>query len=187
MLRMAFQGVVLALAAASATACLGGQTGEPGSGLPACPPQQVVATAPWQGTTVKAAVQVFTGQYRTPLQWQQERLGASDNPPVAFQDDLTLTVDYVDADARVACNGKLDAPVTVTVTTSASGLAESGAGNLEVVSTSGALSAVLSFELGRVSIDAGLAPVATGTPPSGGMNVYDPTLPGKSAQFVGKP
>lgn len=194
MARMVLQGVLLRGAAlalcAALTACdlLGGQTGEPTAAH--CGPDQVTATSAWASTTVVAAVQRFVGQYSTPLQWQTKALGESDNAVVAFPDDLVLKVEYAAASASpaITCQDSLRVHVTVALTTSASGIAESGDGILEIVSgASGALTAQLIYASAALSLDAGLVPVESAQPPSGGFDALDVRLPGKSARFIGEP
>jgi hypothetical protein len=165
------------LSAALATACLGGQTGQPSSAT--CGGEQLSSSAVWRDTTVGAAAAVFAATYEAPVLWQ---------PPVAdSQDRLQLTIVYDGGSVRRGCDDRLTVPVTVTLTTSESGIAESGAATLEIAGRSGALVAELSYVGERVALDARLNEVTAGVTVAGDFESLDAELPGASAGFAVEP
>jgi hypothetical protein len=121
------------------------------------------------------------------LLWQQEPLSSSTQTPVDLEDQLLLTIAYDGADAIRDCGGVLSVPVTVTLTTSESGIAESGDATLELSPSSGALAGSLSYESDRLALDAMLAEVARGVTLAGGFDALDEDLPGASAGFAVEP
>jgi hypothetical protein len=185
MVRLAFRGAIGVLSAALATACLGGQTGEPTSG--GCPGTQVSSSAAWGKTTVGAAAEAFAGTYEAPLLWHEEPRSASTQPPLDFEDRLQLTIAYDDASAIRDCASGLHVPVTVTLTSSESGIAESGDAWIELSRSSAPLVGNLSYESDRVTLDARLEEVSGGVTLAGDLDSLDEDLPGASASFAVEP
>jgi hypothetical protein len=173
MLRLTLRGAIGVLSAALATACLGGQTGQPGSLH--CNNSQLSPSAAWGDTTVRAGAEALAGTYEVPLIWQPAALDLEDN--------LQLTIVYDGGSALRDCNDRLRVPVTVTLTTSESGIAESGDATLELPGPSSALAGSLSYEGERVALDATLAEVAGGVALAGSFESLDEDLPGASASF----
>src|SRR5207244_2550776 len=103
--------------------------------------------------------------------------------------ELTLSIAYSGASAMSTncATTQLPVPVTVTLMTSASGIAESGAGTLSLTSSSSGVSGLLDYKSPRMTLSATLRPVAEGVAPSGGFDTLDPQLPGASAKFEGVP
>jgi hypothetical protein len=161
-----------------ATACLGGQTGQPGSAT-SCDNHQLSSSAEWGDTTVAAAAATFAGTYDAPLLWQQV---AAD-----FQDRLQLSIFYDGGGARRGCDGRLAVPVTVTLSTSESDITESGDATLEIAVSSGGLVGDLSYAGERVALDARLTEVAAGVSLVGDFASLDEELPGASAGFAMEP
>lgn len=185
MVRLAFRGAVGVLWAALATACLGGQTGQPDS--LECGATQLSPTASWSRTTVQGAAQSFDGTYNSGLRWQVEARSATTNPPVDLQDSAQLTISYRGAPARRDCADQLEVPVSVTLTSSDSGLAESGQTTLTISRSSQGLVGELHFESPRIKLDATLPELGTGNPPLASFDALDPSLPGASASFTQEP
>lgn len=184
MVRLAFRRAVVVLAAALATACLGGQTGQPTSGSGSCEPASLAPTAAWGGTTVLAAAQAFEGTYRAGLQWRVEARASTVQTPVELPDSVQLTINYDNVKVGRSCADELNVPVSVTLTTSDSGLAESGSGTLTIWPAAQGLSGRLHFESQRMRLDVMLDEVALATPPQGGLDALDQALPGASAVFT---
>jgi hypothetical protein len=185
MVRLAFRGAIGVLSAALAGACLGGQTGQPTAA--SCDSAQLSASAEWGDTTVAAAAEAFAGTYEAPLLWQQEPLSASNHTPVDLQDSLQLTLAYNGASVLRDCADRLTLPVTVTLTTSESGIAESGDATLELSRSAGVLAGDLSYESDRLALDATLSEVAAGVALTGDFDSLDQELPGASASFAVEP
>ena len=177
MVRLAFRGAVVVLAAALATACLGGQTGQPTSAT--CDVTSLDAGANWHGATVRATAQAFEGTYSAPLQWREEPRSSEIQTPVDFVDSVQLTITYSNAKATKSCWDQLSVPVSVTLTTSASSLSDSGQGTLTITPRPQRSLATLHFESARVRLDVVLDdPAAQGT-----FDALDHALPGASASF----
>jgi hypothetical protein len=188
MSRLAFRGAVGVLAAALATACLGGQTGQPSSDdVSQCEAIQLSPTAAWGGTTVEAAVHTFEGTYSSGLQWQAESRVATAPSLIELEDGAQLSVSYGGEQAQRDCGGQLIAPVVVTLTTTHSGLVDSGVGKLTLVRSSQALVGSLHYESKLVRLDAALDEAAAAMPPRGGFDALDSSLPGASATFTEAP
>lgn len=181
MARSAVQVAVAVLLAALATACLGGQTGQPSS--LDCSPTRVSATAAWSGTTVQAAAQAFARTYTSALHWRVEARSEPTHTRVDLPDNAELRIAYAGAPAQRDCFDRLEVPVTVTLATSDSGLAESGEATLEISRESQGLEARLHFETKRIRLDATLPEPATGEAPLVTFDALDPDLPGASASF----
>jgi hypothetical protein len=180
MVRLAFRGAVGVLAAALATGCLGGQTGH--STTASCDSKAVEPGAAWGGTTVLGAAQAFEGTYAASLGWKVEARSATTHTPVELSDSVQLTINYDGATGSKSCAGQLSVPVSVTLTTSESGLAESDSGTLSVAAApDGGLIGTLHFETSRVRFDATLD-AGTSTM-RGSLDALDPALPGASATF----
>ncbi len=180
MVRLAFRGAVGVLAAALATGCLGGQTGH--STTASCDSQALEPESAWGGTTVLGAAQAFEGTYTASLQWRVEPRSATTHTPVELSDSVQLTINYDGATGSKSCGGQLSVPVSVTLTTGASGLDESGSGTLDIAAASdGVLVGSLHFESLRLRFDATLDAAATTA--RGSLDALDPALPGGSAAF----
>jgi hypothetical protein len=184
MVRQAFRGAVGVLLAALLAGCLGGQTGQPSSLQ--CG-SQLSSSSEWSGTTVGVAAAAFTGTYQAPLQWQQESRFASTHTPVDVQDSVELTIAYENASANPDCGGGLRVPVVVTLTTSASGIAESGDAVLAIPPSRGALTGSLSYGSQRLGLDATLSEVSAGVSLTGGFESRVEGSPGASASFAVEP
>lgn len=181
MVRLAFRGAVGVLATVLATGCLGGQTGH-STTTGSCESKAVEPGAAWGGTTVLGAAQAFEGTYAANLQWQVEPRSATTHTPVELSDSVQLTINYDGATGSQSCAGQLSVPVSVVLTTSESGLAESGSGTLSVAAApDGGLMGTLHFETSRVRFDATLD--ATMKTIRGSLDGLDPALPGASATF----
>lgn len=168
------------LATALATGCLGGQTGH--STNASCDSEAVELAAAWGGSTVLDAAQAFEGTYAASLQWQVEPRSATTHTPVELSDSVQLTINYDGATGSKSCAGQLSVPVAVTLTSSGSGLDESGSGTLSISPASGgALVGSLHFETLRVRLDATVDEATTTV--RGSLDGLDPALPGASATF----
>ena len=187
MSRLAFRGAVGLLIAALASACLGGQTGQPSSDRAFCEPAQLFPTEVWGSTTVEAAARAFEGTYASGLQWQVESRVATSHSSIAFEDGAQLSVSYDGEQAQHDCDDQLIVPVTVTLTTSNSGLVDSGVGKLTIVRSSQALLGSLHYESKLVRLDATLDEAAAATAPRGAFDALDSSLPGLSATFTEVP
>lgn len=163
--------------AALATACLGGQTGQPSSA--SCDTRELSSSAAWSDSTVSAAAAAFVGTHEAPLSWQPGVVG--------FQDRLQMTIFYEGKSARSACDGRLKVPVTVRLTSSDSGIDESGAAMLEIAGSSGALVGDLGYSGERLVLDVRLSEVAAGIRLAGDLRALDEDLPGASAGLAGEP
>lgn len=187
MSRLAFRGAVGVLAAALATACLGGQTGQPFSDDVGECEEQLSPTAAWSDTTVEAAARAFEGTYASGLQWQAESRAASSHSSIEFEDGAQLSVSYGGEQARQDCPAQLIVPVTVTLTTTNSGVVDSGVGKLTIVRSSQTLVGSLHYESELVRLDATLDEAAAATAPRGAFDALDSSLPGASATFTEVP
>ncbi len=186
MVRMAFRCAMGVLLAALATGCLGGQTGQPTSNR--CSGTDLSPDDPWEITTVRAAAEAFNGTYDADLRWQNESRSATTHTLVDLADSLQLAITYDGEGAIEACGGAtLSVPVTVTLGTSASGIAESGDATLTILASAGALTGQLHYASARIMLDATLGEVAAGGTIAGDCDALDPTLPGASASFGGGP
>jgi hypothetical protein len=121
------------------------------------------------------------------LLWQVEPRSASTHTAVNLEDSLQLSVAYDGTSATRDCEGKLRLPVTVTLATSESGLAESGAATLELSEPTGALSGNLSYQSQRIVLHATLVESAPGVTLAGGLESLADGLPGASASFDVEP
>jgi hypothetical protein len=186
MARLKVRGVAWVLTVALATACLGGQTGEPASGR-SCRSRQLSPDDSWEGSRVATAAGSFAGTYETSLSWQAEA-AAGALTPVDFNDELQLTLAYEDDSAIVqACGEELVVPLALTLMTSGSGLAESGTAQLVLRSSGSGLSGALRFEGERVALEATLVEGSAGVVLSGTLDAFDTELPGSSATFGEEP
>lgn len=181
MARQAVHGLLGVLAAALLSACLGGQTGEPGSAE--CGHQQAAA-APWRGTTAGAAAALFAQAYEAPLVWQADGGAAA---PLPLQDRLQLTIAYDGGGARADCNDDLTVPVTVTLATSQSAIAESGSALLRLSGSKGALVGSLKYRGEQVALQASLSQTAPTISLAGTVDALADGLPGVSASFASEP
>jgi hypothetical protein len=182
MVRLALRGAVGVLFAALATACLGGQTGQPTSGGPSCAPSDVSPTASWSGTTVEAAAQALEGPYTGSLRWQVEPRSTTTHTPVDLADNALLALVYTGATAsKNDCGDQLIVPVFVTLSTSSSGLAETGEATLTIVHLAQGLVGNLHYESNRVRLDATLPDAGAAAALRVSLDALDPALPGASA------
>jgi hypothetical protein len=136
---------------------------------------------------VQAAAQAFEGTYTAGLQWQAEPRGSTLQTPVELQDNLQLELAYGGAKAGRDCADQLQVPVSVTLTTSASGIAEIGEATLTLDRSSRGLIGTLHYDGKVVRLDATLTEVATAQAPLGSFDALDPNLPGASASFTEGP
>jgi hypothetical protein len=136
---------------------------------------------------VQAAAQVFERSYRAGLLWQAEPRGASLQTPLELEDNIQLDLAYRGAKARRGCADQLQVPVSVTLSTSASGIAETGEATLIIDRSSQGLIGTLHYESARVRLDASLTEVAPAQAPVGSFDALDPNLPGASASFTEEP
>lgn len=179
MVRLAFRDALGVLAAAAlATACLGGQTGQPTSGS-GCDSTELEPGDSWHGATVRATAQAFEGTYSARLEWQEEPRSSTLQTPVALVDSIQLTITYSNEEATRSCADELSVPVSVSLSSSASGLVDSGKGTLTLSSGSPEGAATLHFGSQRVSLDAMLTPPRA----QGSLDAHDLALPGGSATF----
>lgn len=185
MVRSAFRSAVAVLWAALATACLGGQTGQPSSRD--CDATQLSSTSAWSGTTVQAAAQGFEGTYAAGLVWHVEPLLATTHTPVDLQDNVQLSITYGGGPAKRDCLDQLEVPVSVTLSTGASHLTDSGEGTLTLQRTAQALVASLHYESKLVNLSATLPEAAGAGTPGGSFEALNPDLPGASARFTEGP
>jgi hypothetical protein len=172
------------MTAALLAGCLGGQTGQPTAGSCGTP---LSSSSEWSGTTVGAAVAAFAGTYEAPLQWHAEPRGASTLTPVDLQDSLQLSIVYDAASASSDCANRLRVPVTLTLSTSQSGIVESGGATLELTRPVAAMTGSLSYDGERVALGATLAEVAAGVSLAGDLDSLAEGLPGASASFAVEP
>lgn len=176
MARLVFRGGVGVLLAALGSGCLGGQTGQPSSGT--CDRDSVPASATWGGTTVGAAAKAFDGPYEAPLLWQTGMSSA---------EQLRLTIAHDAGSILRNCVNQLHVPVTVNVTTSESGISESGDATLELSISSDTVTGTLKYESERLVLTATLTQVSSGVALKGDLDALDPKLPGTSASFAVEP
>ena len=181
MVRLAFRGAVVGLAAALATACLGGQTGQPSSAT--CDAQVLEAGAAWNDTTVRGAARAFEGSYSAGLEWWEEARSSTMQTPVEFSDSAQLTITYSDAKVTRDCRNQLIVAVAVTLTSNSSSLAESGQGTLTIAPKQQGLAGSLHFESARVRLNAMLDEAALATPPRCCFDALDQAVPVASASF----
>ena len=186
MVRSAFRGALGVLSVALATACLGGQTGQPSSLH--CEGTALSPTAAWSGTTVQAAAQAFEGTYAATLRWRIEPRSASTQTPVKFEDAAQLDVSYDGAGATRDCMGQLRVTVSVLLSSNASGIMDAGEATLTIpAGASPRLVGELHYDGDVVRLDATLPEIAAGGGPSGSFDALDPNLPGASASFSEEP
>lgn len=136
---------------------------------------------------MQAAAQAFEGTYTAGLQWRVEPRTELAHTPVELQDSVQLTIAYGGGKASLDCSDLLKVPVLVTLTTTDSGLAESGQATLEIWRSSQGLEASLRYESARVRLAAEFPLRATGGAPLVNIDALDPALPGASATFTEEP
>jgi hypothetical protein len=186
MVRLAFRGAVAVLWVTLAMGCLGGQTGQPAS--LDCGSTPSSASAAWRGTTVAEAARAFEGTYAAGLLWYEEPRNAASHTTVQLQDSVQLSLAYTGGKAtQYDCVEELKVPVSVTLTGSSSGLAESGKATLTIQPSSHGLVGSLHYESPSISFDATLHELASGAAPVASFDVFDPNLPGASAIFTEEP
>jgi hypothetical protein len=135
---------------------------------------------------VRAAARAFEGTYSAGLQWRAEPRSATATTVIDLQDGVELVIAYEDAQGW-DCIGQLNVPVSVTLTTSASGVSETGVGTLSIQRSSQGLIGSLHAETETLKLDATLREAAAGLAPQGSFDALDPKLPGASAIFIEVP
>jgi hypothetical protein len=170
------------LSAALTTACLGGQTGQPTS--LDCERSEQPADATWRELTAEQLGRAFEGSHVAPLYWVREVLGAPTATPIELDDTLSLGVRY-DGEPGVlsSCDTLFEVPVTIELSTSASGLVDQGRGVLVFGDTQRPLRAVLSFGGAAVALNGTLTEVETGQAPDGTLQPHTGAAPGAWASF----
>jgi hypothetical protein len=188
MVRKAFRSALGAVTTALLAGCLGGQTGQPTATMGSCDsPTQLSSSAVWGGSTVGAAVAAVAGMHEAPLSWYAEPRGASTHTPVDLEDTLQLSVVYDGANVSRDCTDRLHVPVTVMLSTSQSGIVESGGATLELTRAVAAIAGSLSYDGERVALDATLAERPAGVSLAGDLDALAEGLPGASASFAVEP
>lgn len=185
MARLVFHKAVGVLCAALAVGCLGGQTGQPSRAD--CSGMELSPTATWSDTTVESAAQAFETPYTGSLHWQVEPRTSPNHTPVDFPDTALLAIVYTGASARRDCNDQLKVPVSVTLSSSQSGIAESGDTTLTLWRSSQGLVAQLHYESKRLRLDATLPDPTSGEAPVVTLDALTSDLPGASASFTEGP
>lgn len=186
MVRQALCGAAgVLLMAALLGGCLGGQTGQPSS--LECGPAELSAAAAWSGTTVGAASATFARTYEAPLLWQEEPRGMATHTAVALEDSLRLSIAYDGGSAERNCSDQLTVPVTVTLSTSDSGISETGDARLVLSGPGGSLTANLTYDSKRVTLYASLVEAGAAVSFKGGVDSLAIGLPGASASFALEP
>lgn len=135
---------------------------------------------------MERARQAFVGTYTGMLAWEVEHVSELTQTPVELEDHVQLTIERP-GQASLECSNQLRVPVSVTLSSSASGLKESGEATLFIPPSSGGLVAQLNYENSRIVLSVTLPEVAAGRSPSGFLDALDETLPGNSAQFIEEP
>lgn len=107
--------------------------------------------------------------------------------PVDLEDSVQLELAYGGASAQRDCSDRLQVPVSLTLTTSASGLAERGDATLTIWRSSQGLEGRLHYESERIGLDAELAEVASESAPLLSFDALAPNLPGASASSNQEP
>jgi len=187
MVRLTLRRVMgVLLLAALAAGCLGGQTGQPSSAT--CEQTEVSPSASWSNTTVELAAQAFEGTYSAGLRWQVEPRGSNTQTPVELEDSLQLTITYGGTQAKTnICGNQLSVPVSVMLTTSASGVADTAEGTLSIERAPQGLVANLYAESTLIRLHATLQEAALGAAPDGSFDALDANQPGASAIFTKGP
>ena len=136
---------------------------------------------------MQAAARAFEGAYAAGLLWQVEPRAAVAHTAVDLRDSIQLSITYGSVTATRDCVDQLKVPVSVTLTTSASGLADSGDATLAIQRWSEGLVGTLHYESKLVRLDATLREIAAGSAPLASFDALDPQLPGASANFTEAP
>lgn len=175
MARLGLRWAALAFGSMLMSACLGGQTGQPD--VAACDDV-------WSASEARAAAKAFVGTYEAALQWQEESLGSTATTPIALDDSVELTIGSDGEPVTGHCSATLRVPVTVTLATTTSGVAESGEAELVLGAASVPLQGRLVFSGERVQLDVTLFERSAGMTPQGGLDALDSELPGAAATLV---
>ncbi len=133
---------------------------------------------------MEAAAQTFEVPYTVNLQWHVEPHTSPDHTPVDFPDSALLAIVYTGATASRDCLDQLEVPVSVTLSTSESGIAESGNATLLLSRSSRGLQGKLSYQGKRVRLTAELPDPASSALPLASLDALDSDLPGASASFT---
>lgn len=175
MARFGLRTVAWAFGSLLLSSCLGGQTGQPD-----------VATCVdvWSASKARAAAKAFVGTYEAQLQWQEEPLGSTETTPVALDDNAELTIASDGEPVTGHCSAPLRVPVTVTLSTTTSGVTESGEAELVLGGATEPLQGRLVFSGGRVQLEVTLFEHSAGKTPQGGLDALDSDLPGAAATLV---
>lgn len=170
------------LACVLAASCLGGQTGQPDTA--ACGSRTIGADHTWRGVEVQALGRALAGTHEAELLWQAD---PSDVTTAVLDDHISITVSYEGEPGRDDCaGGPLTIPVTVSLSSEASGISESGSGVLTFTSATRPFRAQLDYSSDRLGLSATLVEVAEQVAPRGELEAKEPRdLPTDSARIGG--
>lgn len=171
MARFGIRLAAWALGSLLLTACLGGQTGQPGS-----------LDCAGVGSDSDAA-KAFVGNYAAGLSWQEEPLDTASPTVVTLDDTVQLTIGSDSAPVVAEC-GDLRIPVTVVLTTTTSGISESGDAEIVLSGPTKPLRGRLVFQGTRVHLNVTLLEHSAGMTPEGALEALDSDLPGAAATLV---
>lgn len=174
MARFGIRLAAWALGSLLLTACLGGQTGQPGS---------ADCASIWSDSDARNAAKAFVADYAAGLSWQEEPLGTASPTLVALDDTVQLTIGSDSAPVVAECGG-LRIPVTVVLTTTTSGISESGDAEIVLSGPTKPLSGRLVFRGTRVHLDITLLEHSSAMTPEGSLDALDSELPGAAATLV---
>ncbi len=128
--------------------------------------------------------QAFKGSHRATLHWLEEPIGSSLATPVAFDDSVSIAIEYRSSAApSTGCGGDLEIPVAVEIVTTESALSDHGVGTLRFSDTTLPLRAQLTFEGAVVSVNAALSETALAEAPTGTLEPHTADAPGGSATY----
>lgn len=175
-------GPILALFVALTPSCLGGQTGQPSSGSCDLRPLPVAET--WRGRTAQELAAAFEGTHHATLDWMEEDTPAADTTAVPFDDAISISISATTVAGVVdSCVGTLDIPVQLEISTTESGLGESGIAVLTFSELAPVLSAHLSFDGTKLSVEAQLTQTDAALAPHGWLVPRVAGTPGGSASL----
>ena len=178
------RGLAWALCIALTVSCGGGQTGQPGDG--SCRVTTVSSDSSFESSTVAERARSFSGVQRAKLRWQRSVPGVDTPAPVDLVDGVTLNVVYEGASATLACDS-LTVPVTLTVTSTASGIAETGPALLRFALGGSPHSATIEYSSVTLSLTAQLSETNDGVSPSGRLEPRTQRAPGDFAVIGAAP
>ncbi|HVJ15635.1 MAG TPA: hypothetical protein VM686_09340 [Polyangiaceae bacterium] len=183
MVKRRLLGPITALLLALTPSCLGGQTGQPDSAT-GCEPRALPVGSSWQGRTAAELAAAFEGTHRASLDWREEALSSQQQTPVAFEDAIAISIRASGAAGTlVSCDRALDIAVQVEVTTSESGLRESGIGTLSFTKVEPVLTAELSFDGATLVLFATMTQTDAALAPQGWFVPQVAGAPGGSARI----